>query len=134
MKTIPCLSVRQPWAWLIVNGHKPVENRSWATGFRGRLLIHAGKTLEPSYYEEVLDALAMELRVPPPIPHIDLLERGGIVGEVLMTDCVREHASPYFTGPWAFVLAQARPMPFVPYRGMQGFFNVPESEVASWVD
>jgi ASCH domain-containing protein len=25
------LSVRQPWAWLIVNGYKEVENRDWAT-------------------------------------------------------------------------------------------------------
>ena len=38
-----CLSVRQPWAWLIVHGHKPLENRSWATSYRGPLLIHAAK-------------------------------------------------------------------------------------------
>ncbi|HTV55212.1 MAG TPA: ASCH domain-containing protein, partial [Terriglobia bacterium] len=35
------LSIRQPWAWLIVNGFKPIENRSWNTNFRGRILIHA---------------------------------------------------------------------------------------------
>ena len=24
------ISIRQPWAWLIVNGYKDVENRTWA--------------------------------------------------------------------------------------------------------
>lgn len=130
MKTLPCLSVRQPWAWLIVNGHKPVENRSWSTGFRGRLLIHAGKTLDESYLEEVRASLALEFGdAAPALPRIDQLERGGVVGEVVMTGCVREHPSRYFTGPFGFVLAEARPLPFVPVRGMQGFFNVPASAI-----
>lgn len=130
MKTLPCLSVRQPWAWLIVNGHKPVENRSWSTGFRGLLLIHAGKTLDPSYLDEVQQSLLLEFGdAAPRLPAFDALERGGIVGQAVVTDCVREHSSRYFTGPWGFVLARATPLPFVPFRGQQGFFNVPESEL-----
>jgi len=35
------LSVRQPWAWLIVNAYKDIENRDWATKLRGRIWIHA---------------------------------------------------------------------------------------------
>jgi ASCH domain len=38
MKALP---IRQPYAWLIVNGHKDIENRAWPTKFRGRVLIHA---------------------------------------------------------------------------------------------
>lgn len=38
------LSVRQPWAWAIVNGHKRIENRTWAPRYRGTLLIHASKS------------------------------------------------------------------------------------------
>lgn len=37
------LTVRQPWAWLLVNGHKDIENRSWPTKYRGPLLIHAAQ-------------------------------------------------------------------------------------------
>lgn len=37
------LSVQQPYAWAIVNGWKPIENRRWRTGYTGHLLIHAGK-------------------------------------------------------------------------------------------
>ncbi len=40
------LSIRQPWAWLIANGYKDIENRSWRTNFRGEFLIHAGKKFD----------------------------------------------------------------------------------------
>lgn len=36
-----CLSVRQPFADLIVRGVKRIELRSWNTGFRGEFLVHA---------------------------------------------------------------------------------------------
>lgn len=42
-KEIPILSIRQPWADLIVSGKKDIENRSWPTKFRGSFYIHAGK-------------------------------------------------------------------------------------------
>jgi hypothetical protein len=38
------ISIRLPWAWLIVNGFKDVENRSWRTRHRGTILIHASKS------------------------------------------------------------------------------------------
>jgi hypothetical protein len=40
------LSIKQPWSWLIVFGHKDIENRSWPTRYRGRFLIHAGRILK----------------------------------------------------------------------------------------
>jgi len=48
MKTI---SIRQPFASLICRGIKTIENRSWDTTYRGKLLIHAsGKPLAwPSF-------------------------------------------------------------------------------------
>ena len=38
---VKTLSVRQPFASLICYGVKAVENRTWKTDYRGRLLIHA---------------------------------------------------------------------------------------------
>ena len=35
------LTVRQPWAWAIARGHKPIENRGWSTPHRGPLAIHS---------------------------------------------------------------------------------------------
>lgn len=43
-----CLSVRRPWANLILGGHKTIENRSWSTRHRGPMVIHAGQRWEPA--------------------------------------------------------------------------------------
>lgn len=41
------LSVRQPWAALIMAGLKDIENRTWTTRHRGLLGIHASQTRLP---------------------------------------------------------------------------------------
>ncbi len=38
----PALSIRQPWAELIMQGRKTLEIRSWQADYRGPLWIHAG--------------------------------------------------------------------------------------------
>lgn len=43
-----CLSLWQPWATLLVAGHKTVETRGWFTAHRGPLLIHAAKKWDNS--------------------------------------------------------------------------------------
>lgn len=129
MKLLPALSIRQPWAWLIVQGIKPVENRDWPTRFRGRVLIHAGKAMPDQDYrlarEFWRNCGGSTIEMPPP----EQLERGGIVGVATVADCVEAHPSPYFVGPYAFVMADARPLPFAGCRGMLGFFNVPADQV-----
>ena len=40
-QTLRCLSVRQPFAWLLCANAKKVENRTWKTDFRGTIAIHA---------------------------------------------------------------------------------------------
>lgn len=39
-----CISLRQPWAFLVASGWKSVENRNWKTEFRGTIAIHASAT------------------------------------------------------------------------------------------
>lgn len=41
------LSLTQPYASLVAIGAKKIETRSWATGYRGPLAIHAAKGLDP---------------------------------------------------------------------------------------
>jgi len=45
---IPCLSLTQPWATLVAIGAKCIETRSWSTGYRGPLVIHAAKQMPAS--------------------------------------------------------------------------------------
>ena len=48
------------------------------------------------------------------------------VGAVTLVDCVAEHASPWFVGPYGFVLDKPEALPFVPLTGQLGFFAVTE--------
>ena len=58
---------------------------------------------------------------------VDTARHGyGIVGEVEITDCVTEHLSPWFTGPYGFLLRNARVLPFEPVSGSLRFFDVDE--------
>lgn len=125
------LSVRQPWAWLIVNGWKNIENREWPTQFRGRFLIHASKGMTRDEYEACClfmagdHALESALQNLPPMA---ALQRGGIVGEAVLLDCVRRHDSEWFCGPFGFVLGEQKPLEFFPMKGALGFFEVPNQE------
>ncbi len=120
------LSIRQPWAWLITEGHKDIENRDWATSYRGRILIHSGKTMRMRDYRAAAE-FAANLGVI--IPHAQELLRGGVVGVATMTDCVRHSRSPWFFGKHGFVLSEPMPLPFAPCAGQLGFFDV-EREIS----
>ncbi|CAN7361677.1 ASCH domain-containing protein [Acidovorax sp. LjRoot118] len=124
---IPALSIRQPWAWLIVNGFKDIENRDWPTNFRGEMLVHASQTMTRRYYDGTVEVLQMLGLYPPSLPTYESLERGGLVGWTRVVDCVEHHPSPWkMDGGHGFVLRDSRPIPFVPYKGRLGFFNVPQ--------
>lgn len=117
------ISIRQPWAWLICHGHKTVENRTWPTPHRGDTLIHAGQLFDNEGLASVL-AKFPELRAAMPQQY----ELGGIVGHAQLVACTTASSSPFFTGPYGFVMHAARPVPFVPLRGQLGFFEVDLSD------
>lgn len=119
MKT---LSIRQPWAWLIVNGGKDIENRTWNLRYRGALLIHAGKGCTRREWETAsLFCRIYGLPEPPPLKE---LHRGGIVGAVVVEDCVEESDSPWFVGPYGILLSNPKPVEFFPCKGQLGLFDV----------
>jgi hypothetical protein len=123
------LSIRQPWAWAVVNRYEPVENRNtnFVGSWRGPLLIHSGKTPEEreSWYA-VRHLLEESGEDPDVLPELDALPLGSIVGRADLTDVVTWHASLWFSGPFGLVLANARPEKLRPYRGMLGLFEVDE--------
>lgn len=47
MTIAKALSIKQPWANMLINGEKSIEIRNWRTPYRGTLLIHTGKTYDP---------------------------------------------------------------------------------------
>lgn len=54
------LTVKNPWAWLIAQGIKDIENRTWRTNFRGRILIHAAATSAKRKDEALFELLSKE--------------------------------------------------------------------------
>lgn len=133
------LSIRQPWAWLILNGGKDIENRTWPTNVRGRVLIHAAKGMTEDEYQSArlmchqacghpVYACRMPGNSPFTLPRFCDLKRGGLVGEVEIIDCVNKSNSPWFVGPFGFVLRNPVNKPFMPLKGRLGFFRSQELE------
>jgi ASCH domain len=54
------LSIKQPWANLIAAGEKTIETRTWATNYRGPILIVSSKTpkIEPAGFALAIADLA----------------------------------------------------------------------------
>lgn len=145
-RTYACLSVRQPFASLIVHGIKLLENREWPCRYKGRLVIHAGKTWgrdEEDAYQDLMQVA---------IDHGDAARQkvlfmsrsmlGGYVGMVDMVGCVdseawrRRGGEPYdgwqnwFVGPYAFELVRPRAFSrLIRFKGRQGIFRVPAWEL-----
>jgi hypothetical protein len=113
------LSIRQPWAWLIIAGHKDIENRTWDTRHRGPLLIHAGRNWARMSIEEIEKRYRVKILR-------DKLLRGGIIGAVDLVDVVTKHRSRWFDGEGFFgwVLKNPRPLPFRQIDGRLGLFDV----------
>jgi hypothetical protein len=125
------LSVRQPWASLIVLGIKKVENRTWPTKHRGRLWIHAGRRegrdVAAWLQEFVPDAWAA-------LPPWNELPIGSILGSVVLVDCLDEFSlpkkmqlhDPFVSGPWCWLVRGPQPLarPW-PCKGALRLWKVP---------
>jgi hypothetical protein len=119
MTKLPALTVWQPWAWLIVSGYKDVENRSWATRHRGSLLIHAG--LNKFWLTDTkLARIERKYRITLPRD----FKRGGAVGIVEVTDCVRRSRSRWHQrGSIGWALRNPRLLPFRHCKGAMSLFR-----------
>lgn len=126
---VKALSVRQPWAWLIVNGFKGIENRSRSTSTRGPFAIHASQGMSPREYtdcQQVTSSAGITL------PDFDELPRGGIVGVADLTGVTTSAwDNPWFFGPYGYVLTGQKVVDFIACKGALGFFdwrrNLPEA-------
>lgn len=134
------LSIRQPWAHLIIRpdlpagsperqawldspARKDIENRTKPHSYRGEVFIHAGLKEDEdavSGLSYVYPELAQVIADASPGGKWD--QRGGIIGKAQMTGVVRAHPSRWFHGPVGWVMADPEPVPFEPLRGLLGIF------------
>lgn len=129
---LPAISVKQPWAALLVAGVKTVEIRSWATRVRGRVLIHAAKTVDPR-------PEGWALLTTPELKALATL-RGGVIGSAELTACVSYRTAEAFAraaeshrndpdwfapgGLYGFVFQNPRPIAYHACPGRTLFFMV----------
>ena len=102
------ITVRQPYADMIVNGRKNIEYRSWPTSYRGPVLIHAALGINR-------DICRKFGRDP------DVLPRGGVVGIAEIKDCIVDRRG----AEYKFMLQKRRPLPFIKWKGALGLREVP---------
>jgi hypothetical protein len=129
------LSLKQPWAALLVSGHKSIEVRKWATRIRGPVFIHAARISD--------DRSEVWAKVPEAVrPLAELV--GGIIGRAELASCIRYrtqfgfaadsakhlNAPSWFELPemYGFMFRGGKAVPFFPCKGNVRFFtvNIPE--------
>jgi hypothetical protein len=122
------LSIRQPWADLIVQGKKTLELRSWSVKYRGALAIHASTNIE----REACTARGIDP---------DHVTAGAIIGIVDLVEIVELDAAAFAarqsehladerfnTSPlYGWRLANPRPLPHpCIVHGRMGLFTIPD--------
>jgi len=130
------LSLTQPWATLVCLGAKTIETRSWNTGYRGPLAIHASKSYPKDCRElEKREPFYSALR-PRGCYSYPSLALGSIIGVVDLVDCfptrplkqpipVDEYSFGNFdAGRFAWLLANPRFLPAqIPAKGSLGLWE-----------
>lgn len=123
---VKALTIRQPWAELILRGRKPYELRSWRTKYRGPLVIHAAAKID------AWDARHFGLDP-------ESLVTSAFVGFAILSDVrpyTREDARllkkrraghGWFAHNFAWVLKKPRRIQQVKAKGQLGLFKVPKS-------
>ncbi len=112
-----CLSIRQPWAFLVCAGVKPIENRSWSTTHRGTVAVHA------SSYRKAVDLLTS------PLVDKTLFTFGAIIGVCDLANVVpylEVSDRPWAEGPYCFLLQNARLFSKpIPHKGRVNLCELP---------
>jgi hypothetical protein len=103
------LSIKNPWAYLIVSGIKDVENRSWKTNYRGKLLIHSTQTpIKFNTYDELFTTDQIKSIKEYNI-NFNKLFNSAIIGESELVDCIQNSNSIWAeSGQWHWVLSNQK--------------------------
>lgn len=106
------LSIKNPWADLIAHGFKDIENRTWPTKHRGKILIHASAKPDARYLEASILFTKEQWRSLTDNERVNQLLRlytsSAIIGEVNVVDCIQNSQSVWAEpGCWHWVLRGA---------------------------
>jgi hypothetical protein len=125
---VKALTLLRPWAYAITHLGKRVENRTWrpsAAMIGVQIAIHAGKGKDNPGAEWILDSgLAATL---PPLAW----QETAIVGVATISGIVEGSDSPWFFGPYGWVLSEVKAVDVpVPCKGALGLWEIPAHVIA----
>lgn len=122
------ISIRQPWASLIVSGRKTIELRSWRLNHRGALVILAGTGKWNGEHDHEIGPRGVILGV---VDVVDCREfsradtAASCVPEAELRRLTFESAPPLGPKQWfSWVLKNARPCRNVPFKGRLGIIDL----------
>lgn len=127
------ITIKEPWASMISHGWKTMETRSWATSYRGRIAIHAGKGKADKDWmknvPEMMEIIDGDVHPGCVIAYADLVDCIPITEEVI--NSVKENRTEYISGfyelgRYALVLDNIRKVDPFPVRGRQRIWNLEE--------
>jgi predicted transcriptional regulator len=114
------LSLKQPFAELVVSGKKTIEIRKWNTKFRGEFLIHASKNADKQFMKKL---------------GYDNLPSGVIVGKAKLVNVKKylnqkdfkkdqnKHLATRDYGNYGFILENVKRIKEIPAKGKLGFWE-----------
>ena len=145
-----CISLWNPWAFLMAIGAKKNETRSWATSYRGPLLIHAAEKWNKDLantcrQKPFCSVLATEKTNQPGRFYFsdsltDILSFGSIIAVVDLCNCIKINSSnrptgnellfgDYICGRYMWQTQNLRRIKPVRYRGEQRLFEIPDDTI-----
>lgn len=122
------LSVRQPYAGLIVSGLKTIECRLYPTKFRGRLIICSSLTWAAGDYE-IPDDVMWAYPVGCAVGAVDIIGCVPFTADHLEAAAMSEIPD---RPAWAWQLANPIEFDPIPVTGKLGIFNLPD-EIADQI-
>jgi hypothetical protein len=141
------LTIREPWASMIVIGAKRIETRSWSTAHRGRIAIHAGKAEDSKTLSDLRHCMTTLFRLGYRMSEADkkvvdawggmLSHLGAILAVADLVDVrpfdvgpseLEHQLGKFERGTQGWQLANVRPLRHpIPIAGKQGLWLVPAS-------
>lgn len=132
------LSLKQPWATLIALGEKNIETRSWATKYRGKIAIHASKTIDKKVFQQYTFNRILKKHG---ITDISQIPTGVIVAiadltEIIPTEELKINISRqekilgiYKKGRFGWVLKNVKPINHIIAKGRLGVWDYNADEI-----
>lgn len=130
--TIKALTIRQPWASLIIRCGKDIENRDWRSNYRGIVAIHSSAKMDRADLEDACDLMRGFIpKFSARIFSQEIFPTGVILGTVEMIGCVTQSESPWFVGEYGFQFRNRVPFSNpITCKGALGFWTLNDELLA----